>query len=34
VRLKKTPQSTNPEAVRAQLAEISQWAATRRAALR
>ncbi len=25
VRMKKTPQSTNPEAVQAQLAEISAW---------
>jgi argininosuccinate lyase len=25
VRAKKTPQSTNPDAVRAQLAEIQQW---------
>ena len=30
VRAKKTPQSTNPDAVKAQLAELQQWVASRR----
>jgi hypothetical protein len=31
VRAKKTPQSTSPEAVAAQLAEMQRWVAQRRA---